>query len=321
MATSSTQAKIQDLQRRLEQLEQEINALEKRVIPSYATKKHLNSVLLIKEKIIAELRNKVTQLEAEVAILQRDSIDVSLFALVNHTHSAADIDGVPKSVWNAVVNPTSTDDSTKNFEPGSHWINTSTGAVFICIDATPNAAVWQVSSDGTTGFDAAAFHDNLAKEILNLPEKVPVDQNDIVLLEDSQGGTYLKKRATVQSLRSLQTIQSLSGEYSISSTVPIGTIVYLSGIKSVDVASNTSLATAPAIGLVLDKPTPTTATILFRGITNLFTTLSPTQRYFLGPNGDITTTPPSVENQVIQEIGYAIDSTTFMFDTKNIVVL
>jgi hypothetical protein len=321
MAISDTQAKIQDLARRLEQLEQEINALEKRVIPSYATKKHLNSVLLIKEKVITELRNKVTQLEAEVAILQRDSIDVSLFALVNHTHSAADIIGVPKSVWNAANNPTSTDDSTKNFEPGSHWINVASGAVFICIDATPGAAIWQVASDGTTGFDAAAFHDNLAKEILNLPEKVPVDQNDLVLIEDSQGGTYLKKKATVQSIRSLQTIQSLSGEYTVPLTVNTGTVVYLSGVKSVDIASHLSLSTSPAIGLVLDKPTATTATILFRGITNLFTGLSPTQRYFLGPNGDITTTPPNAESQVIQEIGYAIDSTTLMFDTKNIVVL
>ena len=39
----------------------------------------------------------------------------------------------------AIVDPIATDDS---YSIGSHWINTTTGSVYICIDNTPTAAVW-----------------------------------------------------------------------------------------------------------------------------------------------------------------------------------
>jgi len=39
----------------------------------------------------------------------------------------------------ATVDPMATDDS---YSIGSHWINTTTGSVYICIDNTPTAAVW-----------------------------------------------------------------------------------------------------------------------------------------------------------------------------------
>jgi hypothetical protein len=47
-------------------------------------------------------------------------------------------------VWNATVDPTSTNDSTEGYEPGSFWadIDTGTQKVWLCIDATEAAATW-----------------------------------------------------------------------------------------------------------------------------------------------------------------------------------
>lgn len=42
----------------------------------------------------------------------------------------------------ATTNPATTDDSSKDYGVGSHWINTSTGVEYVCTDATASAAVW-----------------------------------------------------------------------------------------------------------------------------------------------------------------------------------
>lgn len=43
--------------------------------------------------------------------------------------------------------PTSSDDQASGFYIGSMWVNTSSGAVFICTSATPSLAVWAGTSD------------------------------------------------------------------------------------------------------------------------------------------------------------------------------
>ena len=50
----------------------------------------------------------------------------------------------------ATTNPTVTDDIDLGYDVGSKWINTASGAIFVCVDSTDGAAVWQeVSSTGT----------------------------------------------------------------------------------------------------------------------------------------------------------------------------
>lgn len=39
--------------------------------------------------------------------------------------------------------PTATDDTDAGYAPGSIWVNSSDGGVFICTDATADAAVWE----------------------------------------------------------------------------------------------------------------------------------------------------------------------------------
>ena len=42
----------------------------------------------------------------------------------------------------ATTNPTATADSVAGYAPGALWLNTATGRIFICANATSNAAVW-----------------------------------------------------------------------------------------------------------------------------------------------------------------------------------
>jgi len=46
----------------------------------------------------------------------------------------------------ATTDPTVNDDSGAGYEPLSKWVNTSTGEVFVCLDATAGASNWQLST-------------------------------------------------------------------------------------------------------------------------------------------------------------------------------
>jgi hypothetical protein len=49
---------------------------------------------------------------------------------------------------NATTNPGATNDSTQDYVVGSKWYNKSTGGLFICVDATASAAVWNPMTRG-----------------------------------------------------------------------------------------------------------------------------------------------------------------------------
>lgn len=49
---------------------------------------------------------------------------------------------------NAAVSPQVTDDSSKGYEPGSVWVNTTAKTSYICVDATEGAAVWNLQDAG-----------------------------------------------------------------------------------------------------------------------------------------------------------------------------
>ena len=51
----------------------------------------------------------------------------------------------------ATVNPTVNDDNTLGYSEQSHWVNTATDTVFVCVDATTGAAVWVDVSAGGGG--------------------------------------------------------------------------------------------------------------------------------------------------------------------------
>jgi len=48
----------------------------------------------------------------------------------------------------AAADPTVNDDDTAGYEVGSVWVNTSTGAVYVCVDNSTGAAVWNLAAGG-----------------------------------------------------------------------------------------------------------------------------------------------------------------------------
>jgi hypothetical protein len=50
--------------------------------------------------------------------------------------------------YTATTDPTANDDSTDGYTIGSVWINTSTDRIWVCVDATATAAIWNVVPDG-----------------------------------------------------------------------------------------------------------------------------------------------------------------------------
>lgn len=117
------------------------------------------------------------------------------------------------------------------------------------------------------------------------------------------------------------TVQSADGAWTVPSGVAVGDLVYVTGSFQADEADNDSLATAPAIGVVIAKPTATTATLAYFGETAVFSGLTPGVSYFLGENGGVTATAPSTSGEVVQRVGVAVASNTLLFDPEQVSVI
>ena len=59
----------------------------------------------------------------------------------------------------ATTDPTATDDTSAGYEPLSRWINTTTGEIWLCVDATTGAANWQKASLTLDELGSAAVAD------------------------------------------------------------------------------------------------------------------------------------------------------------------
>ena len=73
--------------------------------------------------------------------------------------------------YNAVVDPTTTDDDTQGYSPGSYWINTASEEVFRCVDASTNIAVWvetTLSSDDLAPVALSGDSDDLVEGVVQL---------------------------------------------------------------------------------------------------------------------------------------------------------
>lgn len=101
--------------------------------------------------------------------------------------------------------------------------------------------------------------------------------------------------------------------------VVVGDMVYISASDTVDRANATSIATAPAIGCVVSKPTATSASVLFDAQeVALFLGLTPGAVYYLDTaDGQITTVAPAVVGNVVQRVGYARNATTLVLHIGN----
>ncbi len=93
----------------------------------------------------------------------------------------------PKANYTATVVPTSNDDDAHGYQIGSVWINTNTGLVYYCIDATTMAAVWGPAGSGTV---TSVNCDNLSPLFDTAVSDTTTDANITFTLSDALAHTF-----------------------------------------------------------------------------------------------------------------------------------
>jgi len=108
-------------------------------------------------------------------------------------------------------------------------------------------------------------------------------------------------------------IASAPGGFAVPVGVAVGDVVYATGIDTADKADNAGIATARSIpGVVIAKPTPTSATVCYAGEAAVYAGLTAGATYYLGTAGALTTTAPVLSPTVARRIGVAKNATTLV---------
>jgi hypothetical protein len=96
--------------------------------------------------------------------------------------------------------------------------------------------------------------------------------------------------------------------------VAVDDLVYVTGpevlgVVQIDTVDITDSGTMPAIGIVVEKPTPITCRVITMGEVTPLLLLTPGKRYFVSVTGGLTAaipTPGGGNKQMVQVVGYAI---------------
>ena len=105
-----------------------------------------------------------------------------------------------------------------------------------------------------------------------------------------------------------------TGLFDCPALVAVRDFVYISGADAVDRTDATSIATAPALGIVISKPTGITAIVQFGdGEITGFVGLTTGARYYLATSlGAMTDVPPAGSGNILQRVGRARNTTTLV---------
>lgn len=58
--------------------------------------------------------------------------------------------GFQRGTTNSIAPPTVTDDSNSGYRPGDLWVDTAADTPYVCLDASPGAAIWKVIEHGSS---------------------------------------------------------------------------------------------------------------------------------------------------------------------------
>jgi hypothetical protein len=102
--------------------------------------------------------------------------------------------------------------------------------------------------------------------------------------------------------------------YTCPSGLAVGDAVQITGADAVDEADASVPADRPVIGFVQAKPTATTCILHYYGDLGVFSGLTVGATYYLSDTtpGAITTTAPTTVGSIVQEVGFARNSTTLV---------
>lgn len=103
-------------------------------------------------------------------------------------------------------------------------------------------------------------------------------------------------------------------EYLTTPSTAVLQAVYLSQSDTVEAASASAPATAPAVGFIQAKPSAVNAVVQYSGAIDGFSGLTPGATYFLGLTPGTITTDVSAypTGAIVQRVGYAEDLTTLV---------
>lgn len=133
----------------------------------------------------------------------------------------------------------------------------------------------------------------------------------------------LKALLTALAGVSADKLVSNAGEFAVPSLAVVGDLVYSTGPYASAPADNGSALTGPANGIILAKPTSTSATLAFAGRITGFAGLTTGSVLFLGGGGSIVTASglPTSVGSAIQRIGIALSTTDVAFAPLTPIVL
>ena len=107
---------------------------------------------------------------------------------------------------------------------------------------------------------------------------------------------------------------SAPGAWTVPAAMAIGQVIFPTGSYTAIAADNGSVATGPAIGIIVQKPTATTATVVYQGEVTNAVGLGAGLQYYLGANGGLILkgAVPSVLGTIVQPIGVAHSATNII---------
>lgn len=145
------------------------------------------------------------------------------------------------------------------------------------------------------------------KKITQLPNAAPVTGTELVPLV--QGGET--RKSTLSALWPANQIIEVNN-----ATDNVGDLVYVSGassggkptVQKVDISNFYKM---PAIGLIIEVISPTTARVLMHGLYTSMGAFTPNGRYWVSSTGTLTLSPPTAGFQQLVAIG--LDENTLIF--------
>lgn len=114
---------------------------------------------------------------------------------------------------------------------------------------------------------------------------------------------------------------TLTSAYTCQPTVNLYDAVYLSGDDTVDKASAADILTMPALGVVVDRPNPTTAVVAYGGDVLGLVGLQVGKVYYVDTvAGNLTVTAPTAAGSYLQPIARAVTSSRLVVNPSSTMV-
>ena len=202
----------------------------------------------------------------------------------------------------------------------------STGYAIRLYDGDPNSGGTEIlTSDGTTGTgqnkSVGWFWDYAGGLLLLAEDFAPTIGTDLYVNGFVYTGLTVEDLPTTASGTTTVsgTTLPLSFTADCPTSVAVDDLVYVTGPEvggfyQVDTVDITDRSKMPAIGIVTEKTTATRCEVVTLGEIELGLSLTPGSRYFVGTNGQPSSTmPPRGSTETIRQIiGYALSADTMM---------